>query len=59
MFRGPKLACPECGKTNLIKLGIIWSGRQKRQQWRCRDCGRATVYPIKVDAKTKVLATSK
>jgi len=41
-----KLSCPECGRTNLIKQGVIWSGRIKVQQYRCKDCGRNTIHPI-------------
>ena len=50
-----KLACPECGMTDLIKQGIVWSGRTKTQQYHCKDCGRNTIYPITVNGKERRL----
>ena len=38
--------CPECHGTNLVKQGVIWSGRTEVQQYRCKDCGRNTVKPV-------------
>lgn len=43
------LACPECGSTEIIKQGLVWSGRSKLQQWRCKHCGRNTVRPLVID----------
>jgi len=42
------LYCPECG-NNVTKAGGAWSGRTKRQQYRCtkdKGCGRATIRPL-------------
>ena len=41
-----KLICPECGSNELIKQGVIWSGRNKVQQYRCKNCGRNTIRPM-------------
>ena len=41
-----KLNCPECGSNELVKQGVIWSGRSKVQQWRCKSCGRNTIHPV-------------
>jgi transposase-like protein len=41
-----QLACPECQSTNLVKQGVIWSGRVKVQQYRCKNCGRNTIHPV-------------
>jgi transposase-like protein len=38
--------CPECGSDKLIKVGYVWSGRRKVQQYRCTVCGRTTVNPV-------------
>ena len=40
--------CPECGSGELVKQGVIWSGRSKVQQWRCKSCGRNTIHPVEV-----------
>lgn len=39
-------ACPECKSPNIVKMGHVWSGRERRQQYRCQDCGRLTINPI-------------
>lgn len=40
------MACPECMSTNLKKIGSVWCGRNRLQNYRCDSCGRCTVYPI-------------
>lgn len=44
-----KLLCPECLSDNLIKVGRVWSGRQRKQEYRCKNCGRLTIRPIDTD----------
>ncbi|MFC1942345.1 hypothetical protein ACFLWU_03910 [Chloroflexota bacterium] len=44
-----KLTCPECGSRNLMKQGVIWSGRSKVQQYGGKDCGRNTIHPLEKD----------
>ena len=34
------IRCPECGNTNLHRMGTVWSGRNKIQRYRCPKCGR-------------------
>lgn len=46
MEKNTEKSCPECGSTNLVKQGMIWSGRSKVQQYRCTDCGRNTIKPV-------------
>ena len=41
-----KSICPECGSNELVKQGVIWSGRSKVQQWRCKSCGHNTIHPV-------------
>ena len=41
-----RLICLECGSDELVKQGMIWSGRSKVQQWRCKSCGRNTIKPV-------------
>lgn len=41
-----KIICPECSSNDLVKQGVIWSGRSKVQQWRCKSCGRNTIHPV-------------
>lgn len=41
-----KLKCPECGGGHLVKVGFVWSGRQRKQQYRCHSCGRLTIRPL-------------
>lgn len=53
-----KLACPECGRTNLVKQGIVWSGRTKMQQYHYKGCGRNIVYPIIVNDKERRLKSA-
>lgn len=43
-----KLTCPECKSPDLVKMGVVWSGRTKVQQYKCNTCGRLTVHPLKV-----------
>lgn len=31
--------CSRCGSTNIMKQGIRYSGKFKRQQWHCKNCG--------------------
>lgn len=50
-----KLICPECGSNDIVKQGVIWSGRSKVQQWRCKSCGRNTIHPR--ETKGSELAT--
>ena len=38
--------CPECNSTDLSKLGEIWSGRKKKQNYKCNSCGRNTVNTL-------------
>ena len=42
----PALQCPECGSLLLVKHGVIWSGRQLKQNYRCKSCGRLTIHPL-------------
>jgi transposase-like protein len=45
-----KLGCPECGSSRLVKFGChVWIRRELKQQYRCKDCGRLTVYPVIVN----------
>lgn len=37
------LTCPECGSSNLVKEGVVWSGRTKEQRHVCKDCGKRTI----------------
>jgi len=37
--------CPECLSKRLVKVGHVWSGRERKQQYRCQDCGRLTIKP--------------
>jgi DNA-directed RNA polymerase subunit RPC12/RpoP len=46
------LKCPECGSVKLYaSKTAIWSGRTKKINYKCLDCGRATVNPIKEEEK--------
>ena len=39
--------CPECGSTNLVIYGSrVWINREQLTNYRCKDCGRLTVYPV-------------
>lgn len=38
--------CPECGSDELFNSGEVWCGRKKLQRYICKDCGRATCYPL-------------
>lgn len=50
-----KLRCPECLSDNLIKVGFVWSGKQLKQQYRCKDCARLTIKPIVMDKQKREL----
>lgn len=32
--------CPVCGSTRIFKCGVRYSGKIKKQQWHCPDCGK-------------------
>lgn len=34
--------CPDCG-TKMGKAGKVWSGHNRRQMWKCSNCGRSTI----------------
>ncbi len=36
---------PECLSDKLVKVGHVWSGRERKQQYRCQSCGRLTIKP--------------
>jgi len=38
-----EIRCLECNSTRIIKAGQVWSGRTKKQQHKCLDCGRSMV----------------
>tara|TARA_R110000824_G_scaffold124652_1_gene283408 strand:- start:540 stop:1757 length:1218 start_codon:yes stop_codon:yes gene_type:complete len=38
-------SCPACYSTYLIKKGF----KGDKQNWRCQDCGRKTIYPLHLD----------
>lgn len=38
-------SCPACYSTYLIKKGF----KGEKQNWRCQDCGRKTIYPLYLD----------
>lgn len=40
-----KLKCPECDCEDLVKAGVVWSGRDEVQRYLCTKCGRTTVKP--------------
>jgi len=46
------MKCPECLSERIIKFGLKFGGkdkisgkRDKKQQYRCMECGRVTVNP--------------
>lgn len=32
--------CPRCGRPGMHKAGFTWSGKNRRQVWRCQGCGK-------------------
>jgi transposase-like protein len=34
------MQCPECQSTDTCKYGQLWSGRQLKQRYLCKKCGR-------------------
>lgn len=41
-----KPKCPECGSDKLqVNRKDKWSGRTKKIEYRCTNCGRMTVNP--------------
>lgn len=49
------LECPECGSAWVVKVGFVWSGRRKVQQYRCQSCGRLTIKPLEIHEKERGL----
>ena len=45
------LRCPRCGSPRIIKSGISWSGRNKRQRYACLDCHSVTIKPVEKETK--------
>jgi hypothetical protein len=41
-----ELSCPKCENGRMHKFGFIWSGKNRRQRYICRDCHRVTMKPI-------------
>lgn len=41
--------CPECDSPRLILAGHAFSGRIKKQNYRCLNCGRNTLTPNKAE----------
>jgi DNA polymerase elongation subunit (family B) len=42
----PKGTCPNCGGTRLEKSGFITTKTQKRQRYKCKDCGSSCSHPM-------------
>ena len=36
------MKCPDCS-SKMFKSGFAWSGKHKRQRWKCGKCGRTTI----------------
>ena len=36
--------CPNCGHE-MHKAGFRWSGQNRRQAWRCPNCGKVSIVP--------------
>lgn len=41
-----RFICPKCKIGKLYKFGFIWSGKNHRQRYICKDCHRVTMKPI-------------
>ena len=41
------MKCPKCGNKKMHKAGFAWSGKNKRQRWRCPNCGATTIKSSK------------
>lgn len=46
MVEEDRVLCPECG-GRMVKAGQVWSGRERKQQYLCTECGRKVVLPVK------------
>ena len=42
--------CPECGHE-MMKSGMVWSGRHKVRRWKCNNCGRSVSGTPKEEKK--------
>jgi len=45
------MKCPRCGSERMIKSGISWSGRNKRQRYGCLDCHSVTIKPDQIETE--------
>jgi uncharacterized Zn finger protein len=53
-----ELKCPACGGGKLMKAGMLWSGHKYLQNYRCKECGTNTVYPVELETEATEQVTA-